>query len=116
MLIERLRNAHRYRDVTLAAGLVQWQDTPQPFRDYMEGELEWLMSREISDVRITEVAPEQQLEEVHEGVRYEPNVEVTHQMEIELVPDNQDERRGLKLYVGSRLGSYFIAAARPVDL
>lgn len=111
-LVERLHNAHRLGDLRLATGLVHWRDAAPAYRAFMEGELEWLMGRRIQDIRLTEVDPEEQLERVHDGVAYEPNVEVTHRLEVDLVPDAGDDRLVLGLYVGTRLGSYHIAAAR----
>ena len=111
-LVERLQNAHRLGDLRLATGLVHWRDAAPAYRAFMEGELEWLMGRRIQDIRLTEVDPEEQLERVHDGVAYEPNVEVTHRLEIDLVPDAGDDRLVLGLYVGTRLGVYHIAAAR----
>lgn len=112
-LVEGLRRAHRYRDVGLALSLVSFQDTPEPIRDFMARQFEWLMGREIESIELTEVAAGENLAQAQEGVAYEPNVDVTHRLEIELVPDDQDERRSLGLLVGHRLGLYFIAAARP---
>ncbi len=114
-LVEQLREAHRLGDVGLALRLVQWQDAAPAYRAFMEGELRWLMSRPIRDLRLTEIDPEKKLQEVQEGVVYEPTVEVTHRLEIDLEPGADDDRRGLGLYVGTRLGSYHIAAARIVD-
>ncbi len=114
-LVERLREAHRLGDVGIALRLVQWQDAAPAYRAFMEGEFRWLMSRPIGDLRLTEVDPEAMLQEVQEGVVYVPNVEVTHRLEIDLVPDAGDDRLGLGLYLGTRLGSYHIAAARIVD-
>ncbi len=115
LVVERLRTAHRLQDVSSAAALVQWRDAVPAYRAFMEGELRWLMGRRLRDIRLTEVGLEESFEQVHDGVAYEPNVAVTHRLEIDLVPDTGDDRLTLSLFVGTRLGSYFIAAARPVD-
>ena len=40
---------------------------------------------------------------------------VTHKIEVQFVPDPDAEQLLLTFYVGTRLGSYHIAAARPVE-
>ena len=114
-LVASLRRAHEYRDVGLAMSLVNFQDTPPPYRDFLAREFEWLMDRQIRDIVLSDVSPDQSLTKVHDGVTYEPNVEVTHKLEIELVPDNEDERLTLGLLVGQRLDLFFIAAASAVE-
>lgn len=114
-LVERLRNAHRLGDARLAISLVNWQDAAPAYRSFLENELRWLMGRRLRDVQLIEVEPGENLEQVQDGVAYEPNVDVTHRLEIDLVPDADDDRLVLSLYVGTRLGAYHIAAARRVD-
>jgi len=114
-LVERLRAAHEYQDRGAALGLVNWQDTPEPIRDFMGKEFDVLMERQIDDVRLTEIAPDENLEQIQDGVTYRPNVEVTHRLEIDFVPETGEDRESMSLYVGTLLGSYFIAAAEPVE-
>jgi hypothetical protein len=114
-LLERLRAAHEYQDRGAALGLVNWQNTPEPIRDFMEKEFDVLMERQIDDIRLTEVAPGENLQQIQDGVTYRPNVEVTHRLEIDFVPETGEDRESMSLYVGTLLGSYFIAAAEPVE-
>lgn len=111
-LVERLRQAHQFQDLGLMLNLVHWQDTPEPIRVYMENQFEWLLDRRIKDIRLAEVDPGSSFERVQDGVSYEPNLRVTHELDIELVPDPDKDLDSLSLYVGTRVGSYFIAAAR----
>ncbi len=113
LLIDRLRNAHRFKDVGLAMTLVNLQDTPSTVREAIRVELEGLMEREIRNVEMIAVEGGGSLEEVGEdGITYRPNVEVTHQMVVELEPDDASQKLTTSFYVGERLGQYFIAAAR----
>lgn len=111
-LVDRLREAHQFKDLTLVKGLVNWQDTPEPIRVYMENQFEWLMDRRIKDIRLVEVDPGATFDRVQDGVTYEPNLRVTHELDIELIPDPDKDLDSLSLYIGTRVGSYFIAAAR----
>ncbi len=49
-----------------------------------------------------------------DGVLYEPNVDVAGKLEVDFYPDPDQERLALTFLVGTRLGSYFIAAPREV--
>ncbi len=111
-LVERLRQAHQFKDLGLILNLVHWQDTPEPIRAYMENQFEWLLDRRIKDIRLAEVDPGASFERVQDGISYVPNLRVTHELDIELVPDPDRDTDSLALYVGARVGSYFIAAAR----
>ena len=113
LLLDKLENAHRSGDVASAMALVSFQDTPAPYREFMQKELQWLMGREIRNLDLTPITSDAGLRQIHDGVTYEPNVDVSHRLEIEVEPDEVDERLTLKLFVGTRLGVYFIAAARP---
>lgn len=113
LLIERLRNAHRFKDVGLAMTLVSLEGTPAAVRDAIRKELEALMERQIRGIEVVEVEGGGDLEEVAEdGVTYRPNLDVTHRLVIELEPDDESQRLTTSFYVGQRLGQYFIAAAR----
>lgn len=112
---ERLRLAQQLKDLTSALALVNWQDTPQGIRDVMETQFEWMMDRRIRDIRLSEVDVDTSLNKTVDGVVYEPNVDVTHEMVIEFIPDPDSKELTLSLYVGQILGSYFIAAARPAE-
>lgn len=114
-VVERLRFAHGLKDVSAATSLVHWQDTPQGIRDVMETQFEWLMERRIRDIRLVEVPQDDVMTQEVEGVTYEPNVEVTHEMTIECVPDPDSDNLTLKLFIGEHLGTHFIAAARPAE-
>ncbi len=115
VLVDRLRSAHRYQDVGLAMSLVNWQGTPTPFRNFVEKEFEWLMGRQVRDVTVAEIESDANLDLVHNGVTYEPNVDVTHRLIVDLVRDTGDERSDFKVFVGALAGSYYITGARPVD-
>ncbi|MCP3964660.1 MAG: hypothetical protein GY719_43085 [bacterium] len=111
LIVERLRQAHSYQDVGMAMGLVNWQDVDARIRDYVETQFEWMMERRIRSVQFIEAAPEEtQLQEVQDGTTYEPNVEVAGRIEIAFVPDPDQQELSLTFHVGTRLGSYFIAA------
>ena len=115
-LVQRLRNAHRFGDVGLAMGLVNTQDSPDGVLNYMRQQFEWLMEQRIQDVQLVEVPSEENLEQIQDGESYEPNLQVTHRMTIDLVPDPDQDTSTLTLLVGLRLGSYYIAAARPSEV
>ncbi|MEE8524590.1 MAG: hypothetical protein V3T72_11720 [Thermoanaerobaculia bacterium] len=113
LLIERLRNAHRFKDVGLAMTLVSLQGTPPAVRDAIRKELEGLMERQIRGIEMVAFEGGGDLEEVAEdGVTYRPNIGVTHRLVVELEPDDESQRLTTSFYVGERLGQYFIAAAR----
>jgi hypothetical protein len=114
-LVERLRNAHKYQDLGLMMGLVNWQDTPDSIRAIMEIQFEWMLERRLKDVVLNEVAPDESLEQIQNGVTFEPNVDVTHKIEVQFVPDPDTDELTLSFYVGTRLGTYQIAAARPLE-
>ncbi len=115
LLIERLRNAHQFKDMALAMQLVNWDEAPADIRDVVETQFEWMMARRIRDVRLEDVAPGEKIEEVHNGVPYEPNVEVTHRMVVDFVPDPDLDTVSLTFHIGTHLSSYYIAAARRVE-
>lgn len=114
-VVENLRLAHQLKNLTSALALVNWQDTPQGIRDVMETQFEWMMERRIRDIRLNEVDPDTTLTQTVDDVVYEPNVDVSHEMIIDFVPDPDSKELTLSLYVGDILGSYFIAAARPAE-
>ena len=113
LLIERLRQAHEYKDVGLAMGLVNWQDVPESMRPDIETQFDWMMERRIRNIRFVPADPEQASpQQVQDDVAYEPNVEVAGKIEIDFVPDPDQAEVLLTFYVGTRLGSYFLAAPR----
>ena len=114
-LVEQLRNAHRFQDIGLMMGLVHWQDTPESIRQVMQTQFEWMLERRLKEVLLTEVPPDETLAQVQNGVTFEPNVDVTHKIEIQFIPDPDADELFLTFYLGTRLGSYHIAAARPVE-
>lgn len=114
-VVEKLRRAHQFKDVATALSLVHWEGTPQGIRDLMETQFEWMMERRIRDIRLTEVAEDEALVKEVDGTTFEPNVDVSHELVVDFVPDPDADELVLRLYVGDLLGSYFIAAARPVD-
>ncbi len=114
-VVEKLRLAHQLKDLTSALALVNWQETPQGIRDVMETQFEWMMERRIRDIRLSEVSADTALNKTVDDVVYEPNVDVSHQLVIDFVPDPDSKELTLSLYVGDILGSYFIAAARPAE-
>ncbi len=119
LLVERLRQAHTYKDVGLAMGLVNWQDVPDGVRAYIQTQFEWMMERRIRNIRYVEADPEALEEEaqqvVQDDVLYEPNVDLAGKLEIDFFPDPDQAELALTFQVGTRLGSYFIAAPREVD-
>lgn len=114
-LLERLRAAQGYKDVGAAMGLVNWQDTPPGMRAFTEKTFQEMMEREVQGMSLAEVDPGENLQRTQDGVLYEPNLSVTHRLVVRYVPDAENENDILNLFVGTRLGSYFIASARPVD-
>ena len=114
-LVDRLRRAHQYQDLNLVMGLVNWQDTPDSIRDVMQTQFEWMLERRIQDVVLSEVGPNESLQQVVNDVTFEPNVDVTHKIEVQFIPDPDADQLLLDFYIGTRLGSYFIAAARPFE-
>lgn len=114
-LVERMENAHKFQDLGLLMGLVNWQDTPESIRTVMETQFQWMLERQIKDILLEEVAPGESPKQVQDGVTFEPNVDVTHKIEVQFVPDPDAEELLLTFYIGTRLGSYHIAAARPVE-
>jgi len=114
-LVERLRDAHKYQDLGLLMGLVNWQDTPDSIRAAMETQFQWMLERRLKDVVLTEVAPDESLQQVQNEVTFEPNVDVTHKIEVQFVPDPDADELTLTFYIGTRLGAYQIAAARPLE-
>lgn len=114
-LVARLRQAHQFKDLPGTFSLVNWQDTPQGIRDVMETQFEWMMERRIRDIRLNEVVEDEALVKEVDGTTFEPNVDVSHEMVIDFIPDPDADELVLKLYVGELLGSHFIAAARPVE-
>ncbi|MEM7351703.1 MAG: hypothetical protein AAF657_12980 [Acidobacteriota bacterium] len=115
-LIERLRLAHQYQDTDLALGLINWQDVPESMRPSIESQFEWMMERRIRNLRFVPADPDDQaLLQVQDDVTYEPNVEVAGKIEIEFIPDPDEAEVRLSFPVGTRLGSYFIAAPRAAD-
>ncbi len=117
LLIERLRQAHRFKDVDLAMGLVNWQDAPEGVRTYIQTQFEWLMERRIRGIRFVEATPEE-IEQMAQAeideVLYAPNVELAGTIEVDLFPDPDQSELALVFQVGTRLGSYFIAAPQEV--
>jgi hypothetical protein len=114
LLIERLRTAHRFKDVGMAMSLVSLHGTPPEVRDALRQQLEGLMEREIRSIDVVELEGGGKLEEVGEdGVTYRPTVPVTHQMVLDLVPDVENQQQTLTFYVGEQLGQFMIAGARP---
>ncbi len=118
LLVERLRQAHSFKDVGLAMGLVNWQDVPDGMRNYIQTQFEWMMERRIRNLRYVATEPEELEEEaqqvLQDDVLYEPNVEVAGKLEVEFFPDPDQAELTLTFMVGTRLGSYFIAAPREV--
>ncbi len=117
LLVERLRQAHRLKDVGLAMGLVNWQDVSDGVRGYVQTQFEWLMERRIRGIRFIEAEPEEleeDLRELQDDVLYEPNVEVAGKIEVDLFPDPDQSVLSLGFQVGTSLGSFFIAAPREV--
>lgn len=117
LLAERLRLAHTYKDVGLAMGLVNWQDVPEGMRNDIRTRFEWMMERRIRNVRFIAAGPEELEAEraLVDDVLYEPNVEVAGKIEVDFIPDPDQSELSLTFRVGTRLGSYFIAAPREVD-
>lgn len=118
LLVERLRQAHRFQDVSLAMGLVNWQDAPEGVRNYFQTQFEWMMERRIRSIQFVEATPEE-IEEAAQALiddeLYEPNVEVAGTIEVDFLPDPDQSELGLSFQVGTRLGVYFIAAPREVS-
>ena len=114
-VVERLRLAHGLKDASAVSNLVHWQDTPKGIRDVMETQFEWLMERRIQDIQLVEVPEDEVMTQDVDGVTYEPNVDVTHEMVINCVPDPDADTLTLRLLVGEHLGTHFIAAARPAE-
>ena len=115
LLIERLRQAHSYGDVSLAMGLVNWQDVPAGMKAYIETRFDWMMQRKIRSVRFIAAEPDEvDIQAIQDDVLYEPNVEVAGRMVIQFIPDPDQDELSLTFQVGTRLGSYFIAAPREV--
>lgn len=117
LLIERLRRAHELKDVGLAMGLVNWQDVPDGMRPYIESQFEWMMGQRIRDVRFTPSDPEAEADDVaavQDDVLYEPNVEVAGRLVVDCLPAPDTAEVRLDFVVGTRLGSYFLAAPREV--
>ena len=115
LLIERLRQAYGYQDVGLAMGLVNWQDVPESMRGDIENQFEWMMDQRIRNIRFVAADPEQaNLRQIQDDVAYEPNVEVAGKIEIDFVPDPDQAEVLLTFQVGTRLGSFFIAAPREI--
>jgi hypothetical protein len=120
LLVERLRQAHRFKDVGLAMGLVNLQDVPEGMRSYIQTQFEWMMERRIRDVRFVEAEPpDDEFEEpaddelaLVDDVLYEPNVEVAGKLVVDFFPDPDQQELSITFLVGTRLGSYFIAAPR----
>ena len=116
LLIERLREAHRFKDVGLVLGLIHWEGVPDSMRGDIESQFEWMMEQRIRNIRFVPADPEQtNFEQVQDEVAYEPNVEVAGKIEIEFVPDPDEAEVLLTFPIGSRLGSFFIAAPREVE-
>ncbi len=117
LLVERLREAHRFKDVDLAMGLVNWQDAPTGVRNLYQGQFEWMMGRRIRSLQFVAASPEE-IEEAQQAViddvLYESNVEVAGTIEIDFFPDPDQLEVALSFQVGTRLGVYFIAAPREV--
>lgn len=113
LLVERLRMAHRFGDAGLAMSLVNWEDVPESMRPDIESQFAWMMERRVRDVRFVPAeADAEGPQQVQDGVAYELNLEPAGTIEVDFVPDpDQDELR-LTFHVGSRLGVYFIAAPR----
>ena len=118
LLVERLRQAHQFQDVSLAMGLVNWQDAPEGVRTFYQTQFEWMMERRIRSVQFVEATPEE-IEEAAQALiddeLYEPNVEVAGTIEVDFFPDPDQSELGLSFQVGTRLGVYFIAAPREVS-
>ncbi len=117
LLVERLRQAIRFKDVGLAMGLVNWQDVPDGVRAYIRTQFEWMMDRRIRSILFIEADPEELeegLQELQDDVLYEPNVDVAGKIEVDFFPDPDQSELSLSFQVGTRLGSYFIAAPREV--
>lgn len=114
-LVDRLRNAHQYHDTDLALTLVNFSDTPEGMQNFVSDQMSSLMQRRILDIQVSEVSPDENLERVQDGVAYEPNLEVTHKLTLELAPDPEEDSSTLSFFVGTRLGSYYIASARPIE-
>lgn len=113
LLIERLRQAHRFQDLGLALGLINWQDVPESMRQDIENRFQWMIDHPIRNIRFVAADPDEaNLQQVQDDVVYEPNVEVAGSIEIEFVPDPDEAEVLLKFPVGTRLGTYFIAAPR----
>ncbi len=113
LLVERLRRAHSYQDIGLAMGLVNWQDVPESMRPDIESQFEWMMERRIRTIRFVPVDPEQPSpQQIQDDVAYELNIEPAGKIEVDFVPDPDQAEVLLTFHVGSRLGSYFIAAPR----
>ena len=141
LLVERLRQAHRFKDMGLAMGLVNLQDTPEGMRNYIQTQFEWMMERRIRDIRFVasetpaddfaepvddgfdddladdgfdEPADDDDQLALVDGVLYEPNVDVAGKLEVDFFPDPDQQELSMTFLVGTRLGSYFIAAPREV--
>ncbi len=118
LLVERLRQAHRFQDVDLAMGLVNWEDAPEGVRNYFQTQFEWMMERRIRSIQFVEATPEEleaAAQALIDDVAYEPNVQVAGTLEVDFVPDPDQSELGLSFQVGTRLGVYFIAAPREIS-
>ncbi len=115
LLIERLRQAHAYQDVGLAMGLVNLEGVPDGIRNYIESRFEWMMGQRIRDVRfVASEAGAEVLRQLQDDVLYEPNVDVVGKIEIDFLPDPDQGEVTLTFQVGTRLGSFYLAAPRAV--
>ncbi len=118
LLVERLLQAHQFKDVSLAMGLVNWQDVPEGVRNYIQTEFEWMMERRIRSIQFVAATPEEleaAAQALIDDVVYEPNVEVAGTIEVDFFPDPDQSELGLSFQVGTRLGVYFIAAPREIE-
>ncbi len=119
LLVESLRDAHQYQDVSLAMGLVNWQAVPDGARQSIQTQFEWMMERRIRTIRFVETNPDElddeELQQLQDDVVYEPGGEVAGTIEIDFIPEPDQAESSLSFEVGSQLGFYFLAAPREVE-
>ncbi len=118
LLVERLRQAHRFKDVGLAMSLVDLQDAPEDVRDTFQTRFGLMMDQRIRSIRFVEASAEE-LEDASQAeiddVLQDPDVELAGTIEVDFYPDPDQDEGALSFQVGNRLGVYFFVAPRQVQ-
>lgn len=115
-LAERLRSAHSAQELEGLMDLVYWEGVSPGVRAALRSRFEQLLEQEILDVQIEAAGAADGDEYVHDdGTTYRPNLTIIGRLAIQLQPNPEFDNAAVSFPIGENLGTYYIAAAAPVE-